>query len=162
LNASPSTPISVNKSGDTFMIHASDYQKRFNHQVSGSLNPISQFDILEVYPFRTYEAQLEDNIRVSILSDGETDNIMSITLKVSLLNDENSHLVQKYMLCIYHSCDPTATAEDNARFLQAILDMKYSSYDNSYSSDFYEKNNIKYRLSMDLNQLTLLVIPSLS
>lgn len=141
-----------------FLITATEYQKRFNQEATGGLNTISQLNTVEYDEYIFSQAQLEPNLSISILANPDTKNVVSIQL-IGDINKEITPTIQNYLLCVFHSCDPTATPEDNTEFLNTIKDIKVNEYDLSAGSDFYYKNQIAYRLEMNLKSINFIAIP---
>lgn len=145
---------------DQFLINVSEYKKRFNSEVSGSLAKIKEFDHGEVYGMATDDVHLEPNITLTVMSDLETKNVLSVMLDADIdTEDKRPDLVEKYMLCVFHSCDPTATVKDNTDFLRAMWNTKFNQIELSLESKFYRLNGIAYKLEMNLSKITFIVLP---
>jgi hypothetical protein len=141
-----------------FLITATEYQKRFNQEATGGLTKIRKLNVSESYGHIFSRAQLEPNLSILILSKQDTKNVISIQLKGDI-DKEITPTIQNYLLCVFHSCDPTATPEDDIEFLDTIQDIKVNEYDLSAESSFYRKNGISYRLSIDLESTNFIVTP---
>lgn len=141
-----------------FLISASDYQKRFNNEVTGSLHKIKEFDSLEAYGYIMNDAQLEPNLEITLMCNPDTKNVVCIQLKADTDMDK-SQSFEKYLLCIFHACDPTATPQDNTDFLSTIWDTKFNEYDFCLESKFYNKNDIAYQLEINTESIDFIVIP---
>lgn len=147
----------IQSQDNCFLVNAYEFKSRFNQQLTGGLAGIKDYEIIEAYGFRFYDATLQPDVSVSIIADPETDLIHSVSIKLDMTKKPSSDTFSSYILYLFKAFNPSATNQDNTDYLDVVTDLKKEL--TGYSSGFYRYNEAAYILTAEDDEMYIMVIP---
>lgn len=152
-------PLSID--GKQFLISVEDYKEKYNEQVFGDVQKIEEFRELQLSGLAAVTAKLAPYIDLIVAYDDETENITGFIMKANTNSDEEQlSSIKNHMLVIFHSCDPTATTQDDTDFLNTIWDLKAVENSSNFESIPYLKDSISYSATQFGDELSMVIIPN--